>query len=90
MDDFRTTVARLIKADHAVRAGRSGSSVTRRSTVGRTRLAAGCRTLGFELDIDGAYGSASRAVRRKIQRDAGLDDDGIVGRLTWAATLHAR
>ncbi|GAA3251749.1 peptidoglycan recognition protein family protein [Nonomuraea helvata] len=92
MDDFRSAVARLIKADQDGD-GWPGRllrypPVTRGEDVRDWQQAAA--RLGYELDIDGAYGSASRAVCRKIQRDAGLDDDGIVGRLTWAATFHAR
>ncbi|MFI9552661.1 N-acetylmuramoyl-L-alanine amidase [Nonomuraea endophytica] len=45
------------------------------------------RALGYSIDADGAYGVDSRTVCRHIQRAAGLDDDGIVGALTWRATL---
>ncbi|MFI9558887.1 N-acetylmuramoyl-L-alanine amidase [Nonomuraea endophytica] len=42
---------------------------------------------GQDLLVDGAYGVDSRTVCRRIQRAAGLDDDGVVGPLTWAVTL---
>ncbi|MEU9884330.1 peptidoglycan-binding domain-containing protein [Sphaerisporangium sp. NPDC051011] len=38
--------------------------------------------------VDGSYGSVSREARRRIQSAAGLDEDGIVGPLTWAATFE--
>ncbi|GIH26048.1 N-acetylmuramoyl-L-alanine amidase [Acrocarpospora phusangensis] len=42
---------------------------------------------GFELAADGAYGQRSRDVCKTFQRRADLDDDGIVGRLTWRAAF---
>ncbi|GAA0987796.1 N-acetylmuramoyl-L-alanine amidase [Acrocarpospora macrocephala] len=42
---------------------------------------------GFELDVDGRYGPRSRAVCLAFQRQVDLDDDGIVGRLTWEAAF---
>ncbi|GIH69429.1 peptidoglycan recognition protein family protein [Sphaerimonospora thailandensis] len=45
------------------------------------------KKLGYDLDIDGAYGPQSRGVCRRLQRAHGLDDDGIVGPLTWKATF---
>ncbi|GIH76127.1 N-acetylmuramoyl-L-alanine amidase [Planobispora longispora] len=47
----------------------------------------GAKALGYALQVDGWYGEESRTVCRHIQRRAGLDDDGIVGRDTWAATF---
>lgn len=91
MDDFRADVARLIKAGNGD--GWPGRllrypPVTRGADVSDWQQAA--VRLGYKLDVDGAYGADSREVCRKIQRGAGLDDDGVVGRLTWAATFHAR
>ncbi|MBF8192980.1 N-acetylmuramoyl-L-alanine amidase [Nonomuraea sp. K274] len=38
---------------------------------------------GWELAVDGAYGSQSRDVCRGFQRRQGVVDDGIVGPVTW-------
>ena len=43
---------------------------------------------GLALVVDGAYGSVSAEACRRIQRAAGLDIDGVVGPLTWAATFE--
>lgn len=44
---------------------------------------------GWEIDVDGAYGSQSREVCRAFQRQQGVDDDGIVGPVTWRLTWEA-
>ncbi|WP_157251025.1 peptidoglycan recognition protein family protein [Nonomuraea typhae] len=59
--------------------------VMRGDDVRRWQTAA--KALGYHLDADGAYGPDSRTVCRHIQRAANLDDDGIVGALTWAVTV---
>ncbi|WP_157251138.1 peptidoglycan recognition protein family protein [Nonomuraea typhae] len=60
--------------------------ITRGEDVRRWQEAA--VRLGYGLAVDGAYGPDSRTVCRNIQRAAGLEDDGIVGQLTWAATVN--
>ncbi|MEO3867698.1 N-acetylmuramoyl-L-alanine amidase [Nonomuraea sp. B12E4] len=47
------------------------------------------RTRGWELAVDGAYGSRSREVCRRFQRQQDVPDDGIVGPLTWRLTWDA-
>jgi subtilisin family serine protease len=42
---------------------------------------------GFALVIDGKYGPKSKEACMTFQRQRGLDVDGIVGPLTWAATF---
>ncbi|WP_326644918.1 N-acetylmuramoyl-L-alanine amidase [Nonomuraea fuscirosea] len=44
---------------------------------------------GWELEVDGAYGAESRDVCRRFQRCQGVDDDGIVGPVTWRLTWEA-
>ncbi|MFD1542647.1 peptidoglycan recognition protein family protein [Nonomuraea guangzhouensis] len=44
---------------------------------------------GFEIDVDGAYGSGSRDVCLRFQREQGIDDDGIVGPTTWRLSWEA-
>lgn len=44
-------------------------------------------TRGFNLDGDGVYGPQSKSACLAFQRDQGLVADGIVGRVTWAATF---
>ncbi|MFI7699765.1 peptidoglycan-binding protein [Nonomuraea sp. NPDC049480] len=47
------------------------------------------RARGWELDVDGAYGSESREVCRGFQRRQGVEDDGIVGPVTWRLAWEA-
>ncbi|TDD01667.1 peptidoglycan-binding domain-containing protein [Nonomuraea deserti] len=47
------------------------------------------RKRGWDIDVDGAYGSESRDVCRSFQRVQGVDDDGIVGPITWRLTWEA-
>ncbi|MFG1680002.1 N-acetylmuramoyl-L-alanine amidase [Nonomuraea sp. NPDC049269] len=44
---------------------------------------------GMEIDVDGAYGSGSRDVCLRFQREQGIDDDGIVGPTTWRLSWEA-
>jgi peptidoglycan hydrolase-like protein with peptidoglycan-binding domain len=67
---------------------RPGQPLQRGDDVRRWQQAAA--TLGHALAVDGLYGEESRAVARRIQRAAGLDDDGVVGPDTWRETLRAR
>lgn len=42
---------------------------------------------GFALDTDGVFGRETESAVKQFQLDRQLDDDGIVGPLTWAALL---
>ena len=42
---------------------------------------------GFALEVDGLFGRDTESAVKRFQREHGLDDDGIVGPLTWAALL---
>jgi peptidoglycan hydrolase-like protein with peptidoglycan-binding domain len=42
---------------------------------------------GFALEADGLFGRDTESAVKRFQREHGLDDDGIVGPLTWAALL---
>ncbi|WP_219464115.1 peptidoglycan recognition protein family protein [Nonomuraea rhizosphaerae] len=44
---------------------------------------------GWDIEVDGAYGSDSRDVCRRFQREQGVDDDGIVGAVTWRLAWEA-
>lgn len=44
---------------------------------------------GWNIDVDGAYGSDSRDVCRRFQRNMGIEDDGVVGPLTWRLAWEA-
>ncbi|GII67270.1 hypothetical protein Skr01_73550 [Sphaerisporangium krabiense] len=44
---------------------------------------------GAAVDVDGAYGPASREICLDFQREQGLDADGVVGKLTWDAAWEA-
>jgi len=46
------------------------------------------RERGFAVDVDGFYGRQSRQACIALQRDAGLEPDGIVGRATWDAAFE--
>jgi hypothetical protein len=43
---------------------------------------------GFDLGVDGLFGRNTEAAVKRFQREQGLDDDGIVGPMTWAALLQ--
>ncbi|MGP3930385.1 peptidoglycan-binding protein [Nonomuraea sp. KM88] len=47
------------------------------------------RRRGWDLDVDGAYGPESRDVCRRFQRVQEIDDDGIVGPITWRLAWEA-
>ncbi|WP_245642644.1 peptidoglycan-binding protein [Nonomuraea candida] len=47
------------------------------------------RERGWDLAVDGAYGSESREVCLRFQRQQGIADDGIVGPVTWRLTWEA-
>ena len=42
---------------------------------------------GFWLEADGLFGRDTEAAVKRFQREHGLDDDGVVGSLTWATLL---
>jgi hypothetical protein len=46
------------------------------------------RKEGFEVDVDGQFGRDTEAAVKSFQREHGLDDDGVVGAITWAALLQ--
>ncbi len=43
---------------------------------------------GFGLGVDGLFGRNTEAAVKRFQREQGLDDDGVVGSLTWGALLQ--
>jgi Putative peptidoglycan binding domain/Transglycosylase SLT domain len=45
---------------------------------------------GFALEVDGLFGRDTESAVKRLQREHGLDDDGIVGPLTWAALLGTK
>lgn len=47
------------------------------------------RRRGWKLSADGAYGPDSRDVCRRFQRETGVEDDGVVGPLTWRLTWES-
>jgi lysozyme len=46
------------------------------------------RERGFAVDVDGFYGRQSRQACIALQRETGLEPDGIVGDGTWKATFE--
>ncbi|HLC15404.1 MAG TPA: peptidoglycan-binding protein [Thermodesulfovibrionia bacterium] len=42
---------------------------------------------GFELTPDGLFGEQTESIVKEFQKKKNLDDDGIVGQITWAALL---
>ena len=48
------------------------------------------KRLGYDIEVDSAYGPASRAVCTRFQKRAHLDPDGIVGPRTWEAAFAAK
>lgn len=45
---------------------------------------------GFSLEGDGLFGRDTEAAVKRFQREHGLDDDGVVGPLTWATLLETQ
>lgn len=45
------------------------------------------RGRGFNITADGFFGRSTEDAVKRVQRDLGLDDDGLVGPVTWAALL---
>lgn len=43
---------------------------------------------GWNIDVDGLYGSQSESIARQFQQEKGLDVDGIVGPKTWEAAFR--
>lgn len=73
VDDFSTVMSRL----PVLRQGSSGTCV-------RT-LQQQLEFKGYNLNIDGSFGPATRDAVIKFQQRRGLTQDGIVGRATWTA-----
>jgi len=48
------------------------------------------RELGYEVEVDGAYGPQTRGATREFQRDQGIAVDGVVGPETWEAAFEIR
>ncbi|MEZ0075999.1 N-acetylmuramoyl-L-alanine amidase [Planotetraspora sp. GP83] len=48
------------------------------------------KKLGYDIEADGAYGPASKAVCVRFQKDRHLDPDGVVGKQTWDAAFAAK
>jgi peptidoglycan hydrolase-like protein with peptidoglycan-binding domain len=46
------------------------------------------KTLGYEVDADGAFGTQTENAVKKYQSDNGLVSDGIVGQNTWNSILY--
>jgi len=42
---------------------------------------------GFDLTPDGLFGEQTESIVKEFQKKKNLDDDGIVGQITWAALL---
>lgn len=40
---------------------------------------------GWRLDVDGVYGESSRSTCKTFQAEKGIEADGVVGPVTWAA-----
>jgi Putative peptidoglycan binding domain/Transglycosylase SLT domain len=45
---------------------------------------------GFAMEVNGLFGRDTESAVKRFQREHGLDDDGIVGPLTWAALLSTQ
>lgn len=61
------------------------SHMQRMGSAGRTVFHAQelLRKAGYMVRVDGDYGPATKEAVRQFQRDNGLNDDGILGPLTW-------
>ena len=42
---------------------------------------------GADLDVDGTFGDKTDKAVKKFQRNHNLDDDGVVGQITWTALV---
>lgn len=65
--------------------------VLRRGSTGDDVLAWQKRLLaqGFAMSLDSAFGETTETATKQFQQDAGLQDDGIVGRDTYDAMVEA-
>ncbi len=81
-DDATTTVVDT-SGFYPVKRGCKGGAVERLQTW----LA---RDLGYGIDVDHDFGPETEAAVMKFQTAHGLEVDGKVGRLTWAALAQAR
>ena len=67
--------------DGMLRLGSTGAQVS--------ELQRQLRTLGEHLDVDGELGPDTDAAVHRFQSSHGLEDDGVVGPLTWGALAAA-
>ncbi len=67
---------------YKIKAGSKGGAVKRLQTW--------LNLLGYALDVDHDFGPKTEEAVEDFQREHGLEEDGIVGRLTWAALAEAK
>lgn len=70
----------------------TGLPTLRQGDEGDTVRALQILLLGYDYDLgkgrdDGEFGEKTRLAVEAFQRNRGLDDDGVVGKLTWAELL---
>jgi peptidoglycan hydrolase-like protein with peptidoglycan-binding domain len=63
--------------------GFSNSSPELREDVKRLQMA--LKEAGYSVDTDGLFGEGTEGAVKALQRDRGLNADGIVGAATWGA-----
>jgi peptidoglycan hydrolase-like protein with peptidoglycan-binding domain len=83
-------VQRLVDDHESAAMGASGQAWLRRGSTSAGVLQVQQRlneigTAGTPLAPTGRFDAATEAVVRQFQRDQGIDDDGVVGPLTWEA-----
>lgn len=75
--------ARRMNIMQTIKKGSKGEEVKRLQTILNLEGRYGT------LQVDGIFGTGTAEAVRAFQRDKGLNDDGIVGTMTWAALLEA-
>jgi hypothetical protein len=56
---------------------------------GVREIQTGLNRCGYSLNVDGEFGPLTDEAVRKFQREHNLEDDGIVGKLTWEVLIKA-
>lgn len=69
---------------HQIQTGHEGPEV---KTAQRILYARGIKGNGKEVEVDGAFGAQTKAATITLQKQLGIEQDGVWGTQTWTAAL---